>query len=428
MSKLNALKNISWLWTASLIGSGCAFLTQVTLARMLGPGGYGLFAATLAFMGIMVPLVGFGIPQFWLKEFGEKGWSAFYVINGSFKAIGLSFVVVAVVVLLWVSMYKNGLDGNELTLLMIAFIAGQVSIEMVSAKLQLEDSYLKLAIWQMTPHVLRMAAIFAIGFLCGDYFDVRVAAGVYALVGLGTMAVAYGHVKKIFEKSIDLKGHGVNKNQSNIADMNMMGVMADSWPFGLAALSHLIYFQSNIVLLEYLKGSEAVGEYNVAFTVVVAILIFPGIVYQKFLLPKMHRWAHQDRKLFFDIYNKGNWIMLGIGVLAMVFVIILSPIIVSMLFGQRYMGSVDVLKILACSVPIVFVASSVGATLVTQEHMRLKVRLMMFVAVINVVLNLLLIPKAGVNGAAVATVISNLFLMILYFWGAKRYVFPSKFD
>src|SRR5690606_13992410 len=102
-------------------------------------------------------------------------------------------------------------------------------------------------------------------------------------------------------------------------------ILQNAWPFGLASVFHLIYFQSDIVLVKYITGDEAAGYYNVAFTVMMAVLLFPGIIYQKFLLPKIHRWANHDRSLFYKVYRQGNVAMLVLGLLAMAFVWLLSP-------------------------------------------------------------------------------------------------------
>jgi len=164
----------------------------------------------------------------------------------------------------------------------------------------------------------------------------------------------------------------------------------------------------------------------VAFTIMVAVLIFPGVVYQKFLLPKMHRWAHHDRKHFYQVYRQGNIIMLLLGIVSMFLIWIIMPWGVPFLFGEAYQDAVNLLMVLAVSTPILFVASSVGATLLTQEHMKQKVKYMGTVAIINIGLNIVLIPFFGVYGAAVATVTSNIILLMIYYTAAKKIVFAKE--
>lgn len=58
------MRAVSMLWVCSLIGAALSFLTQVALARILQPAGYGAFAAALATASLLTPLAGFGIAGF----------------------------------------------------------------------------------------------------------------------------------------------------------------------------------------------------------------------------------------------------------------------------------------------------------------------------------------------------------------------------
>jgi O-antigen/teichoic acid export membrane protein len=155
----------------------------------------------------------------------------------------------------------------------------------------------------------------------------------------------------------------------------------------------------------------------------VAVYMFPAVIYQKFLLPKLHRWAKHEPQTFKKIFQEGNKAMLGLGLVAMLLLWLFGSWAVVFLFGDAYDGSIELLGILSLSAPIIFMAFSAGAMLVTAEHIKRKVKYMGTVALLNIVLNLWLIPDYGAIGASIATVFSNLILLILYYRGAKRYVF-----
>jgi O-antigen/teichoic acid export membrane protein len=117
--------------------------------------------------------------------------------------------------------------------------------------------------------------------------------------------------------------------------------------------------------------------------------------------------------------------MLLLGVLTAVAILVLVPWIIPLLFGEAYQESVGLLKILAFCIPVRFLAISIGATLSTQDHMRLKIGLLGASAVVNVLLNLLLIPLYGAKGAAAVTLFSEITLLVLYLFAVRRYVFGS---
>ena len=99
------------------------------------------------------------------------------------------------------------------------------------------------------------------------------------------------------------------------------------------------------------------------------------------------------------------------------------PLGIPFLFGETYTTSAKLLFILSFCIPIKFLATSVGGTLVTQNHMRRKVWYMGTTAVLNFILNIILIPKWTYYGAAIATFISELNLLIIYLIAVRRDVF-----
>ncbi|MCY1363059.1 hypothetical protein D9M69_498030 [compost metagenome] len=172
-----------------------------------------------------------------------------------------------------------------------------------------------------------------------------------------------------------------------------------------------------------MTGDGAAGVYNVAFTVMAAVYLLPSVIYQKFLLPKMHRWANSDRARFYKVYRQGNFAMLLLGVAAMLAIWLSAFWAIPLFFGKHYAEAVTLLNILAPCAPLMFLAFSFGGVLVTQENMRLKVKVMGGVALINVLMNLALIPTWGTKGVAISTVLSCLALMVAYFWCAQKIVF-----
>ena len=228
---------------------------------------------------------------------------------------------------------------------------------------------------------------------------------------------------------IELKGHGaINDNQPHEKFPSITEVAKNAWPFGLAALSNIIYFQSDIVLIKYFVGDSQAGVYNVAFSVMAAVYLFPSAVFQKFFLPKVHRWAHQNRVKMRAVFYKGSWVMFGLGVVAALALWALAGWGVPFLFGGEYKSASFYINILAASSPAMFVAYSAGAYLVTQEHMKLKVKLMFFVAAMNLVLNFLFIPMYGALAAAVSTVLCQWTLATMYYCCTVRFVFGTGHD
>ncbi|WP_372865630.1 flippase, partial [Spongiibacter sp.] len=408
MEKKQAVKAVSLLWVGSIFGAGCAFFTQVLLARALGPAALGIFAAALGVVMLVAPLASFGVGGFWLKAFGQEGWQAVRWIRGSLKYALVTTSLVFAALLAWAALGPHDATTRGLLIVLSTYLMGQVAVELVSAKLQLEERYLALALWQFLPHLLRLLLVTILVLAMVTLVTMQYAAYAYALISVGVSGLGTFFMWRMYCSQLALKGHGEKSANAEqpVATASMGEVVAQSWPFGLAGVFHLIYFQSDIILLKYITGDAAAGIYNVAFVIMAAVYMLPSVIYQKFLLPKIHRWANHDRGRFYDVYRRGNWMMLASGLLAMLAIWLLAPWGVQLLFGEQYMNAVLPLSILALAAPIRFVATSVGSTLVTQNNMHRKVYYMGGTALINLGLNFFMIPTHGVLGAAVATVVS----------------------
>jgi len=434
VSEKQAVKSISLLWLGSILGAGCVFLTQALLARELGPIPFGGFSAALAMITLVAPLASFGVHGFWLKAFGAEGWEAIRWLKNSLKYILLTTTLVFVCLFLWAEFGPHDKNTRDLLLILSIYLLGQVAMELVGSKLQLEERYFALALWQFSPHLLRFFLVAGLALALTQGMTLVNVSYLYAIISIGVFGVGVLFMWRMYRGQLALKGHGEQNNSVGqlVTLPSMKQVATQSWTFGLAGVFHLIYFQSDIILLKYISGDEAAGIYNVAFVVMVAVYMLPSVIYQKYLLPKIHRWANHERKKFYQVYRSGNKFMLMLGLLSMGAIWLLSPWGVTLLFGDNYKEALIPLSILALAAPIRFVATNVGSVLVTQEYMQIKVYYMGGVALINVVLNLFLIPNYGVIGAAIATVLSELSLLLIYFWGASRLVFikeaRSNFD
>jgi len=111
-----------------------------------------------------------------------------------------------------------------------------------------------------------------------------------------------------------------------------------------------------------------------------------------------------------------------IGVVVAIFLWMVMPYIVLLLFGDKYQQSIILIWILLLAIPMRFVTIFSGMMLMTSDYIKKKVALMSVVALFNIVFNFLLIPMYGALGAAIVTILSEFILMFLYVFSIKKYV------
>lgn len=413
---------ISLLWLGAFGGAGCAFLTQVILARQLGPELFGVFGAGLAMLMLLTPLASFGIGPYWLRVFGQEGWEGKRWIPPSLKLVFVGTTLAFFGFWLWVQWGPGPELGRTMLSLMAFHLFSQVSVELVSSKLQLEERFKALSLWQLSHHLIRLLLVLLALPLIDPGSAGWVGAG-YATTSVVLMLVAAKQLNDMRKSKFALRGHEHCDLIRRLETVSVKQVAQNAWPFGLAALAYLIYFQSDVALVKYLVNEKAAGFYNVAFTVMAAVYLTPSVIFERFLLPKIHRWSHQDRDRMRSVYRAGNHAMFWVGCLLALLIWLLADWGVVLVFGEGYQASASYLRVFALSVPVMFVSFCAGALLATGDTARLKVYAMMTVALVNVALNVVFIPVYGAMAAAWSTVASQCLLALLFVLAVRTRVF-----
>jgi O-antigen/teichoic acid export membrane protein len=411
---------LSLLGVATAAGAGMVFLAQLLLARHLGAAEYGLFSSSLATITMIAPLAGFGLSQFRLKAYGEEGWRADRWLLPTLRFAAASTLLTMALVAAW-ALFGAPVDAATRTVLLalLVVIPGILAVDLVGSKLRLEERHGALAAWQVFSPAGRLAVAAALLALPGA--TAMSAAAGYCLVALATMVAAAPQVTAMVRGKMALYGHGARTTQAPEAAPGVRRLCAQAWPYGMAAILYPVFYQIGTVLLKYLSGDAEAGRFGVALAVMTAIYLLPATVYQKFLLARLHRWAAHDRPRFWRVHRQGSQAMAASGVAIGVLLVLLAPFI-ARVFGPDFSEVSTLLMVLALCVPIRFLSTSVGSALLTEGHMRYRVKAMALAAVVAVALNLALVPRLEAIGAAVATVLAEMLLLYLMHRGVRRIV------
>lgn len=425
MSIKKNIKSVSFLGIAALFGSGSTFIINMIIARELGSESYGVFSSAMATVLVFSIFASFGISQVWLKLFGEEGYDGIRWIKPSLKFIAINLIITSFSLAFWAFFGPHAEQTKLMLLIMIMHIFGYVAVLLVAAKYQLEEKYQVLSLWQLLPNISRLLAV-VIGFYIFhrslSILDISVIYGIIGFVFFVIGAYLLCHMQK---GQFNPAGHKENGNTGQLVTPKTKELFFEALPFGLGGIFAFVFVQSDIIMLKYISGNVEAGLYAAAFVIINAIYLIPNILYSKFLMPKFHRWANHDRKKFYETYKKGNVFMLSIGIIFTLGIFLLADFFIPLIFGEDYINSISLLKVLSLTIPVIFMGYSVSATLVTKDNMKKKVVYMGIVALLNICLNSLLIPIFQSKGAAYATIFTNLILIGIYYFANNKYVFNN---
>ena len=183
----------------------------------------------------------------------------------------------------------------------------------------------------------------------------------------------------------------------------------------------IILARTDTIMLSSIDGDSAVGLYNAAYNIVREFRFIPIIILNA-LFPTAASIYETSKCDFHSYYAKAIRYLLALSIPMTIGLTLLSREIIFFAYGNEYIGSTSALAIVAFDVPIFCIFIALGNALVCMGKERLIAISVAFSAIFNIFLNLFLIPKYSINGAAIATNLSELLLTIMYLLFIQKYL------
>ncbi|ASJ16035.1 peptide-binding protein [Thermococcus chitonophagus] len=405
--KWKLIENAGWLFVAELLSRVLAYGIIVVMGRTLGPEGLGLYSFIFYYVGILGIFSDFGINFYITKEVSKDKNRLHDLVP---VALGLkiflaflNFIILAVVTFflpkpLWVKLLILAVGAEAVLYWVSLFFSGIMYAHEVTKY----ESIVRIAerVWAFATGVpilyhLRSLKAFVGALIVG--YAIRDSMRIYFTVKLA------GFVRPEFRPR------------------EWLGIIRKSYPFWLINLFTMIYYQTDVVMLNLLRGNYETGIYRGAYMFVQVALLIPGIVIPT-ILPPMARLWEENKGTVRVLFNKAYLALLGLGILGAGGLVVFPNLLISIFLGSKFLPSIPVLKILGIAVPFMFLNSLIGSLMNATGKELEFTKIVGFTALLNVVLNYILIMKYGVSGAATATVISQAFVTIVGSYKAYQHL------
>lgn len=399
-------ENIGWMFFAKLASMVIAFLATAYIARNLGPTNYGQLSYAISFVSLFGFLASLGIDQILYRElikYPEKR----NVYMGSALAIRIIASIFTIILCLLSAKIWSTNDVSLFLIFLISLTFFFSSFQLLSYEFQ-ADAKLKY------PSLLSIVVVIILNLL--KIFIIFNDKGVIYLASIILLepilySLAYGYLR------VKIYGNITNLKFDKIVAVS---ILKDSFPLIFASAFFAIYARIDQVMIKNMINTESVGLYDSAVRLSEISYFIPNILVAA-LFPAIINAKKISNELYYKRTKKLLLTLIIISTVVALITTLLSKYIVTIVFGVGFIGAVSVLKI--------YVWSNIGAALnllihqiLIAENYTKNVSITIFFGMItNVILNLILIPKYGMNGAAFASLISYLipFLSLLLFKKTK---------
>jgi O-antigen/teichoic acid export membrane protein len=379
---------------ADLAAKGSTFVIMVLAARRLSQDAFGVFSIASTFGWLLAVVADFGIQLHVARAVARNPEDSRRVL-GRWLIVRLWTAASAIVV---AAATLRGVWGSkELPLLLFVIVyACNGLIEFVHyffRGISRSDIESSLTIWHRAtllgcagavllwmPSLTALAASMLLPAVATLVVSLRIAARLGWEVSAAAPPAA----------SINMKTAGVEFRREIL-------------PIGLGIVLSALYFRIDIFLVELWRGTQAVALYNAVFRLIEALRLFPAAVLAVTLplLVRAGNWRPLARvslavTVFAAAVSAALWIV--------------APLLIPTLYGAEYAAAIPTFRILTLSFPLLSLNYALTHQLIAWSGERWYAATCGAALLVNIGLNTQFVPALSIDGAAWATLGTEVFL------------------
>jgi O-antigen/teichoic acid export membrane protein len=395
------VKNTGILFLFNILSKFFGFLYVMYMARYLGTEGFGIISFSLAFTGMFNIFLDMGTYSLMIREVARNtSLTEKYVGN----SISIKFVLsLLTLILMSACIFLMGYPIETIYIVYIFFIYSIFS------------AYNNIFYSVYQAH--EKMTYFGLGSSMGSF-----------LILLGTILGIYSNKSLYYFAYVFLCSNIVvfiyNLLVTNLkftkikldADFSFWrDFLKEAWPFALSGVFVTIYFWIDSVMISYFIDETSVGLYNAAYRLVYVLLFIPA-VYFSTIYPILSR-LYKNSDIVKTIYGRSLKYFAILGMLMGTIITLSSEKIIYLVYGSEFLESAGSLKILIWATSFSFLAHSTLYTLNSINKQIIYTKITAISMFLNVILNILIIPKYGYIGASLTTLLTEFlgfFIMFLY--------------
>ncbi|HBV86857.1 MAG TPA: O-unit flippase Wzx [Desulfosporosinus sp.] len=402
------LKNAAALSAASVLSKAIAAVVGIAVTRYLGPEIFGEYSSALAFVSTFILFADFGLSNYMVQE-GSRDEKVLPLYLGNtllFKA----FTTLAIYALMLVLMYPAGYNQSIRSMVIVLGLASGLNAlhATVYNYFQAKQQMYFAAIYQFL-------STFLIG---GLTILVVVNQGSVVMITLAQLVTAtlisfflYAHLRRHIRLEFDL---------SRLIEMLKQGL-----PYGIAVIFLYIYFQIDMFMLSLMLPPIEVGIYSAAYRLIAVLLFIPGIL-TSVLYPILFQLSVESKEKHRGTIEKIYKVLSAVGIPGSVLIFVLADPLLTWLYNGRFPASIPILMLLSWFFALECLSFSLGDVLTTTDRQWTRAKIQGSAALLNIGINLYAIPRYGIYGASVATLITELYVYVAFYWIVRRHVYKLK--
>ncbi|TAL74373.1 MAG: flippase [Bacteroidetes bacterium] len=398
------VKNITVMLSSQLIGIILNFFSVILIARYLGVIGFGKYSFIIAFVGLFQMIADSGLSNIMVREVAVNTDNLKYQLGVTKSLIWVSSIIVFLIIVSIINIINPEANVKNATYIMGMSVLAAVHTFGYNAIFK----------------AMEVMEYNAVGFMLHKFLLLSLIVIVINLkLGLIEIAVAYliSDISLWFFYYLIVR-HKYFKPRMIIDLKAWWFYISEAIPVGIASLLRKISWQVDILILSAIGTPTSVGIFSAPYRIIQGINVLPYTL-SITLFPLFSRLAKTSSKELFQAYEKSLKFMYLLSIPIVVILTTFSYSIVSLLFGVKFINSYVALQILSFTIIFLFPAAQFIYLFSALGKQRLYTISSFLSLAVNIILDLILIPKFDFIGACIGTLIAEILLFSIGIYYAK---------
>lgn len=394
----NEIKNAGWIIGEQICQMAIGFIVSILSARYLGPTNYGTLTYTASFVSFVMSVSTLGMEGVVIKKLisnpnDEGAYLGTCMLFRLFSSLLSSVCIVIIVIIL------NPIDQLKWLLVSLQ------SFQLIFRSVFILDSWFQRHLKSRYVSIGKIIASIIVSaykiYLLVTHKNIVWFAVTNAMFDLIVALVLYAFYR--YENGQKLS---IEKNKG-------YDVLKESYHFIISGLMVAIYSQMDRIMIGNMMSDYDVGLYSTATAICGMWVFVPTAIINSFR-PKILELKQigddkQFEKRLEQLYSSIIWLCISVSLLICFF----STFIIRTLYGDSYIRAANALRIAIWFETFSMIGTARGIWILSENKNKFVKYYLGIGAVVNLLLNCLMIPSWGIEGAAFATLITQITTSIL---------------
>ncbi|WP_412125853.1 flippase [Vibrio cyclitrophicus] len=375
-----------------------SLLITIVIVKYLGPEQFGSFSLALAILTTLGPLVGLGFDSILFKKFisQEDDSTSLLQVSCFLRLVIAAFVIVICTI---VNLLTNEPYLYILNILVLGFIFDSFLAFKDFFLAELQNKFYTYS--TLVSSVTQLVIVYQ---LVSDGASIEYFAWSYVIAKAIQSIVLFF----LFYKT---KRRVIYPRWRRTLSLNLIKA---SYPMMLAASIGLLYSLQDQYFIKYFLSEYELGLYAVGIKFVLILVVLPTLISNVFYPSLVSKYNAGTKKEYHYQLQAMYLMFFILGLVLCFFLYFFSDLIIIKLFGDEFKESTSIMKIYSLLLIVSFFQSLNNKVLILNNLQSVIFKRATFALIVNAILNIILIPRFGIKGAAYSTITSEILVLISY--------------